>query len=250
MVLFQPSGPATVWDLSYYFGSGKPAEIVLWIIAIVAIIFTLLLISSWLETRKPEHLYWGISFALLWITTHLTIFSGTYAKLLEPVPAAFGGLTVGLFAVGLFKNVKPESELFGKILLYYVLVMAILIGFFKLENLQTAVPIFSSIVPVVVMALHIPSAILIIVLPLMTRSENGASAIIMSVAGIIMSLVGVLLALATVVGNFVPLFASEGFLATVFRYFPFVYLAAALCFAWGTFVPKRWNFTIPGIELE
>ena len=248
MVLFQPSGPATVWDLSFYFGSGKPAEIVLWIVAIFGVVWGFLLLSSYLNKRKPEHLYWGFSFAILWVLTHLVIFGGSYAVLLDPVPAFLSALAVGLFATGLLKNVKPESKL-GDIFLYYVLVMAFLIGFFKLENLQAAVPIFATLVPVAVLLLHVPSGLFLIILPLGTRDENGKSALVLMVAGILMSLVGLLLAGATVL-PMLGLTLGDFYIEIVFNAFPFVYLGAVACFAWGTFVPKRWGFDVPGIELE
>ena len=241
MVLFQPSGPATVWDFSYYFGSGNLATIVLWISAIIGIIFALFLLASYLNTRKPEHFYWGISFALLWINTHIAIAGGSYAYWLAQVPATFSALMVGLFAVGLFKNVKPDKEKFGDYLLYYVVVMSLVIGFFK--GAYLGLP--AILVPILVMALHIPSAILIIWLPLQTREENGKSALIFSLAGILMSAVGVLLALATL-----EILATDVYLEIVFNLFPFVYLLATLSFAWGIFVPKRWSFDIAGIELE
>jgi len=241
MVLFQPSGPATVWDFSYYFGSGNAAKIVLWISAIIGIIFALFLLASYLNARKREHLYWGISFALLWINTHIAIAGGSYAYWLDQVPATFSALMVGLFAVGLFINVKPEKEKMGNYLLYYVVVMSLVIGFFK--GAYLGLP--AIVVPILVMALHIPSAILIIWLPLQTREENGKSALVMSFAGILMSLVGVLLALATL-----DILSTDAYLEIVFNLFPFVYLAANLAFAWGVFVPKRWNFDVAGIELE
>ncbi len=248
MVLFQGACPDTPWDFCTYFGSGKVAEIAFWMVAIVAIIFALFLLSSYLTTRKPAHLYWGISFTLIWINTHVAIFSGSFTTFLDPVPATLYALMVGLFAVGLFKNVKPEKDKMGNYLLYYVVIMSLVIGFFKLvelENLATVIVVPALVVPILVMILHVPSAILIIWLPLQTREENGISALAMTLAGVLMGLVGVLLALATL-----GILATDEYLLIVFNVFPFVYLGAGLCFAWGTFVPKRWNFAIPGIELE
>jgi len=259
MVLFQ-----TVWEFSYY-EWGEAISIVLWLTAIVSAIFALFLLSSYLNTRKPEHLYWGISFALIWLNTHISIFytliertmiAGSFYMVqtrgtgfwtfLEAVPTTFFALAVGLFAVGLWKNVKPEKEKIGNYLLYYVIVMSLAIGIFKLENLNIVLgteDIF--IAPILVMALHIPSAILIIWLPLQTREENGKSALAFPIAGVLMSLVGVLLAIATL-----GILATDDYLFIVLAAFPFVYLLAVLGFAWGTIVPKRWNFAIPGIELE
>jgi len=178
----------------------------------------------------------------LWINTHVVIFSGTFATFLDPVPSVVGALTVGLFAVGVFKTVRPDNKI-GEYLLYFVIFMSLAIGFVKTPYF--GIP--EIVVPIVVMVLHVPSALIIIWLPFTTRSENGKSAIVLSIAGILMGLVGLLLALTTIVGGF---FASDAWLEIVFNVFPFVYLGAGLCFAWGTFVPKQWTFDIPGIELE
>ncbi|MHA1235200.1 MAG: hypothetical protein ACTSQL_08975, partial [Promethearchaeota archaeon] len=83
MVLFQPSAPPTVWDFSWYFGSGNAAKITLWISAIIGLFFALFLLASYLNNRKREHLYWGIAFALLWINTHIAIAGGSYAYFLQ-----------------------------------------------------------------------------------------------------------------------------------------------------------------------
>ncbi|MFX0074185.1 MAG: hypothetical protein ACFE96_01985 [Candidatus Hermodarchaeota archaeon] len=244
MVLFQPA-EATVWDFGYYFGSGKVMEIVFWIVAILGFAFALFLLVDYLNNRKPTHLYWGLAFALIWINTHVVIFSGTFATFLDPVPSVVGGLTVGLFAVGVIKSVKPDGAL-GKFYLYFVIIMALAIGVVK-------APYFGLpgiVVPIVVMVLHIPSAFFLVWLPLTTRAENGKAAIFLSLAGILMGLVGLLLALTVVGGSLIPFFGSDAWLEIIFNVFPFVYLGAGFCFAWGTFVPRQWTFNIPGIELE
>ena len=251
-----------VWEFSHY-SWGNAIDIVLWIAAIISAVFALLLLTSYLNTRKTEHLYWGISFGLLWINTHIGIVhvllervggqqvmtrGAGFWTFLEPVNATFFALTVGLFAVGLWKNVKPEKDKIGNYLLYYVIVMSIAIGFFKNENMITLLGTPAMLVPILVMALHVPSAILIIWLPLQTREENGKSALMMTIAGVLMSLVGVLLAIATL--DILTGYYLTGFIYVVLSVFPFVYLLAVSAFAWGTFVPKRWGFAIPGIELE
>ena len=257
MVLF-----ATPWEFSFY-EWGEAIDIVLWVSAIISAGFALFLLASHLNTRKPEHLYWGISFALLWINTHIGIVhvllervggqqvltrGSGFWTFLEPVNSVFFALTVGLFAVGLWKNVKPERGKIGNYLLYYVIVMSVVIGFFKNENMITLLNTPSYLVPILVMALHVPSAFLIIWLPLQTREENGKSALAFPIAGALMGLVGVLLALATL--EVFTGYTLVGYLFIVFSIFPFVYLLAVIFFAWGTFVPKRWGFDIAGIELE
>ena len=276
MVLFQPGADPTVWDFSWYGGIGNLFDIVFWIVAIISIVFALFLLASYLNERKPAHFYWGISFAILYINTHVVIFSGTFATFLDQVPAVLSALMIGLFAVGLFKNVKPEKDKMGDYLLYYVLIMSLVIGFFK--GAYLGLP--AIVAPILVMALHIPSAILIIWLPLKTRSENGKSVFALTTAAVLMSLVGILLVIAVPLAADLAVMAAayadavdaeiltpaellvlkgildvfqaqvDAFLEPIFYAFPFVYLGAGLCFAWGIFVPKRWNFAIAGIELE
>ena len=271
MVLFQPAGDPMVWEFGFYGGLGNLFDIVFWLAAIISAIFALFLLADYLNNRKPTHFYWGISFALLYINTHVLIFSGDFASILDPVPSVLSALTIGFFAVGLFKNIRPESKM-GDYLFYYVIIMSLLIGFIKTPYFGIPAEIYTYIVMGVVMALHVPSAVLIVWLPLKTRSENGKSALILPLAAILMSLVGVLLIIT------VPLLTefwaqialydvyvdqeadgiitqvqldafkaildgieaqTNAILEPIFTAFPFVYLGAGLCFAWGTFVPKH-----------
>ena len=268
MVLFQPpSGPPPgVWEFSFEgYPNSQAIEVVMWVGAIVAIIFALLLLAAYFNSKKPEHALWGIAFALLWINLHLAIPLGDFEYFLMPVPAAFSALTVGLFAVGLFKNVKPEKKLIGNILLLYVVAMSVTI--MVLKNNLFGVEYFGNqlvppiVISIIVMALHIPSAFLIIYLPLSTRQENGKSVYVMLAAGAIMGLVGLLLGLATVFGYTYPYdsqtmvvdpnnYMLVGYLFIILSIFPYALTIGITAFAWGTFVPKRWGFDIASIELE
>lgn len=278
MVLFQPTTDPTVWDFGWYGGIGNLFDIIFWIVAILSAAMALFLLVEHINNRKPVHLYWGISFALLFVNTHVLIFSGTFATLLDPVPSVLWALALGFFAVGIVKNVKPDGKL-GKYFFYYVLIMALAIGFVKTPYF--GIPWYAPMI--VVMALHIPSAVFIIWLPLTTRSENGKSALVLPLAAILMSLVGILLVIAVPLTNTLADLAAafalaeeqfddglilqaeldaveaildafqiqyDAIMEPIFTAFPFVYLGVGLCFAWGTFVPKRWTFNIPGIELE
>ena len=114
---------------------------------------------------------------------------------------------------------------------------------------------------ILVMAVHIPSAALIIYLPISTKEENGAATWAFVAAGVIMSLVGLLIGLATAFGYSFPYDAQTmvldtgnyflvGYIFVILSIFPFALTIAITAFAWGTFVPKRWGFDIAGIELE
>jgi len=269
MVLLQPpSGPPPgPWEFGFDgYPNSQMIEVTLWIGAIISVIFALLLLASYFNSRKPEHFLWGISFALLWINLHQAIPRGDFEFFLNPVPAAFAALTLGLFAVGLWKNVKPEQKLIGNLLLLYVVCMSVAILVLKNQNIGTPYTYGYQWIPtwvtsVLVLALHIPSAFLIVYLPLLARQENGPSTYAMTVAGLIMGHVGLLIGLSTLFGYSFPYDAQTmvvvpnnytlvGYLFIVLSIFPFALLFAILAFAWGTFVPKRWRFDIAGIELE
>jgi len=283
MVLFQPaSGPTFVWEFGWYGGIENLFDVLYWVPAILSAIFALFLLAAYLNDRKPAHFYWGISFALLYINTHLLIFGGDYSSILDPVPSVMAALTIGFFAVGIVKNVKPDGTL-GKYLTYYVLIMSLAIGFVKAPYFGIPEAIYPYVVMAVVMAVHVPSAVLIVWFPLTTRTENGNSALVLPLGAILMSLIGILLivvipqineinAAYALFEEYEEMFddglitqiqldayevirdaiiaESSAILEPIFYAFPFVYLGATVCFAWGTFVPKRWTFNIPGIELE
>lgn len=269
MVLFQPpSGPPPgPWMFGFEgYPNSQMIEVVLWIGAIISVIFALLLLASYFNSRKQEHFLWGISFALLWINLHLAIPGGDFEYFLTAIPAGFSALSLGLFAVGLWKNVKPEKKLIGNLLLLYVVAMSVAI--MVLKNPNIAVPytygfqlIPSFVTTILVLALHIPSAALIIYLPITTREENGGATWAFVAAGAIMSLVGILIGGAAMFGYSFPYDAQTmvvdtgnyilvGYLFIILSIFPFALTLAITAFAWGTFVPKRWGFDIAGIELE
>ena len=269
MVLFQPpSGPPPgPWMFGFEgYPNSQMIEVVLWIGAIVAFAFALLLLVSYFTSRKQEYFFWGIAFALLWINLHLMIPLGNFEYFLWGIPAGFSALTIGLFAVGLWKNVKPEKTMIGNLLLLYVVGMSL--GIMVLRNPNVGVPytwgfqlVPTYVTSILVMALHIPSAALIFWLALETREENGNATWAMVTAGVIMGLVGILIGLASLFGYSYPYdgdamvvdinnYTLVGYLWLVLTIFPFAFTIAIVAFAWGTFVPKRWGFNIPGIEFE
>ena len=283
MVLFQPpSGPTFAWEFGWYGGIENLMDIIFWMTAILAAAMALFMLADYLNNRKPAHLYWGISFALLYINTHLLIFNGDYSTMLDPVPSALAALSIGFLAVGIIKNVKPDGIL-GKYYSYYVIIMSLAIGVVKAPYFGIPETIYPYVVMVVVMAVHVPSAVFMVWLPFTTRSENGNSALFLPIGTILMGLIGILLIVVIPQINEInaqyalldlyiemeddglitpaeldaftviieaAIAAHSAILEPIFYAFPFVYLGAGVCFAWGTFVPKRWTFNIPGIELE
>lgn len=243
MVLFQPpTTDPTPFDVGEY----RWAPILLWIVAIVGIVWGFLLIVDYINQRKKHYLLWGASFSIMWIAFHQVISSGDYNILLNGFMSTMLAFVPGLLAAGLIMAVYKDKK-WGDYYALFVLVAAILIGIFKFDPFYwfTDTPIAVSIM---VMVLHIPSAIALIVIPIMTTLETKETrwpAEFLSIGGLLMGFIGFLLALATT-----GAITVEANLFFIFGLFPIILLFAVLAFALGTLIPAKWNFEIPGIEFE
>ena len=255
MVLFQPpSGPASPFDV----GEQRFAETFIWIVAIIGIIWGFLLIVSYINTRKRHHLLWGASFSIMWIAFHQVIASGDYSIMLGPVMALMLGFIPGLLAAGLLMAVF-EQKIIGNLYALFALIMGILIALLKFDPFDwiadaAALDPAAALIPsILVMVLHVPSAIVIVVLPLLTtiKKQTRWPALLMTVGGILFGVVGLLLSLV-VTDFFEPALLLTGidYRFAVMGLFSIFLLLAGLCFAFGTIIPAKWNFEVPGIEFE
>jgi len=252
MVLFQPpSGPANPWDVGEY----RWAELLIWIVAIIGIIWGVLLLFDYINKRKRHHLLWAASFSMTWIGFHQVISTGTFATLLDPFMSVMLAFIPGLFAAGLLMAIFSEKKLFGDLYALFVLLMAIAIGMAKFDPFMVLddLPLVATSL---VMVLHIPSGLLIIILPLYTtfKKETRWPALFMTIGGILFSLVGALIAVVTTgiidaiaLATGVP---ADWALFVLFGLFPIILIFAFLGFALGTLIPAKWNFDIPGVEFE
>jgi len=263
MVLFQPppSDP-TPWDV----GEQRFAETFLWIVAIIGIIWAFLLIVSYINTRKRHHLLWGASFSIMWIAFHQVIAAGDYEIMLGPVMSAMLAFIPGLLAAGLLMVVFSEKKIIGNLYALFVLIMAGLIALFKFdpfywiadgeefEILWGLPQVIGSVPGILVMVLHIPSALLIVILPLYTiiKKQTRWPAIFMTIGGLLFGAVGLLLVLVTMTPMFDDLLAATtiDFRFAVMGLFSIFLLVSVLAFSFGTLIPAKWNFDIPGIEFE
>jgi len=252
MVLFQPpSGPASPFDV----GEQRYAETFLWITAIIGIIWAFLLIMSYIQTRKRHHLLWGASFSVMWIAFHQVIASGDYSIMLGPVMALMLGFIPGLLAAGLLMAVFEDKKIIGNLFALFVLIMGILIALFKFDPFfwiadAAAIDPAAALIPsILVMVLHIPSGLLIVVLPLITviKKQTRWPALLMTIGGILFGIVGILMAL--VVTDVVPVTPID-YRFVIMALFSVFLLLSGICFAFGTLIPAKWNFDIPGIEFE
>ena len=139
--------------------------------------------------------------------------------------------------------------------------MGILIALFKfdpffwisngvaLEEALDLPRVVGSIPGVLVMVLHIPSALLIVALPLITtiKKETRWPALLMTVGGILFGIVGILMALVET--DVVPVTPID-YRFAIMGLFSILLLLSVMCFTFGTIIPAKWNFDIPGIEFE
>lgn len=216
------------------------AVVLLLITGIAAILFGLFMVLDFLKNKKIHHLLWALSFIVLFIAGIILVLTNDYSLLLSPVVAALAVLIPGGIAAGLlFVVFEEKTKLYGYIYLIFVLVMVILIG--------TAKAVDSPGAPATVMIAHIPSGLLIILLPIYTTyktKDTDWKALLMSIGGIVVSIAGLLLALFRIGPG------DTALLTLILTLLPIILLLAAIFFAFGMLLPEKWSFTIPGIKKE
>jgi hypothetical protein len=253
MVLFQPpSGPPDPWDVGEY----QWASLLLWIVCIVGIIWGFLLIVSYINTRKRHYLLWGASFSLIFIGFHQVIGTSDYGILLDGFMAAMLAFIPGLLAAGLLMAAYKDKK-FGDYYALFALIMAILIGIFKFDPFYWITAETALVPTSMVMILHIPSGLLLVIVPILTTFKSKTTrwpALFISIGGLLFGLVGFSLSLATS-GYLAMIELTTGVpadwaLFVIFGLFPIFLLFAGLAWALGTLIPSLWNFEIPGVEFE
>lgn len=219
------------FDVSGYAG----AVILLLITGIAAIVFGLFMLLDFLKNKKIHHLLWALAFIVLFVAGIVLIISNDYSLLLSPIVAALAAIIPGGIAAGLiFVVFEEKTKMYGYIYLAFVLVMIILIGITKAVDSPGA--------SATVMVAHIPSSLLIILLPIYTTyktKETDWKALLLSIGGIIVSTAGMLLALFVI---------GTVDIVLVLTLLPIVLLLTAVFLALGMLLPEKWSFAIPGIN--
>jgi hypothetical protein len=221
------------FDVSGYAG----AVVLLLITGIAAILFGVFMLLDYLKNKKIHHLLWALAFIVLFVAGIILIFSNDYSLLLSPLVAALAVLIPGGIAAGLiFVVFEEKTKMYGYIYLLFVLVMVVLIGITKAVESPGA--------SATVMVAHIPSGLVIILLPIYTTyktKETDWKALLLSIGGIIVSIAGMLLALFVLDAVDIVL---------ILTLLPIVLLLTAVFLAFGMLLPEKWAFAIPGIKKE
>jgi hypothetical protein len=248
-ILQPPSGPANPFSLSEY----RSHDILIWVTIIVGAVWAFFMLVEYINTRKVYHLYWALAFIAMYIVFHQIALIGSYGDLRTNISAALSSIVAGFIAVGLLSAIYPDKKLWkltwAQWYLVYVLIMAILIGIYKLEVIQLTLLGLTAenewwVPSLMVILSHAPSAGIITFLPLYTTlktKETERPALLMSIGGILLGLTGFLLSLA--LSEIADPFIVMGL-------FPYMLIFSVGCFAFGMLYEKTWRFEIPGVEFE
>lgn len=254
-------------------GNWRWSESLLWITAFAALIFGILLLVDAINNRKVHHAIWAVAMIGEWIVLHALIVDGSYLKLLEPDIAGvldpffliLSSFVPPLIAAGVL-YASFEDKKIPNIFMIFVLCMIPVIVVAKLDPTNGQYAGMDWFETASVMLLHIPTGLVLIIVPIMKTNDRNALLIV--IGGVLMSVVGIILAilpfLQDYLANIPPVyivqelvspfwltFAEEyGFIDIVLSIVPFIIMGAVFCFTLGMLLTREWAFNVPGIEFE
>lgn len=253
MIFAQPP-PASFdpWDLGNY----RWSEPFIWIVSIASLILGMYLFASYLKTRKSSHILWTFGFLGIFVFFYALIGTGSWAMLAGSFgtdmfglyTAMFLAMIPGLFAAGLCYD---KDKKLGMIYTIYVVVLSVAYLVILIAGNSKLIPKYALYSAILLVAVQLPSTVLIIALPLMKDGPILPKNLV-SVAGgsmlttnIIMSLIMVMAALGA------PLSLAEGGTTdTLLMLVPFLITISVLCLLYGIFGTKDYGFEVANVEFE
>ncbi len=219
--------------------SDPVAIVLLLITGVVALVMGLVLIKSYIDEKKIHHLFWGISFLVLFVSGVLIILL-EFTVLSEPlVPVVAALIPIGL-AVGAYAGAWPEKKYWQTYGLYSLIM---LLGLLVVQLLST----LSTFKPMVIMLIHVPAGLSIVLVPIIAIYKNDLETptILFSVGGLLISFGGMLLALvgASETGEIMG-FIDLNFIYSVL---PLLLLVMSIFYALGIVLSEKWGVKIPVI---
>lgn len=285
MILRPPAAPFDPWAL----GNTRFGESFIWIAAAVGLVFGVILLVDYFNTKRTSHLLWSISFIGIWIYFHTMISGGTYMSFLTPnMQSMFSGfiamllyLIPALLAAGLVYEVFEDKRI-GNYFMLFVTIMVFLIFIFKIDPaygqnvIHNDVPgpastrppfgptidhsadifILEGYAELCILILLSPSYAAIIALPLIKAEGTKLSLkvtpaeLILSIAGIIAAIFGIMVASIAWQGWTNADTSEFGLVNSVLDTFSFFLLGAVILGLYGIITSKRWEVQVPGIEFE
>jgi hypothetical protein len=264
MILARPPSVFNPWNV----GAERFNEAFLWIGAVAAAIFGLLLLVSYFNNHKKHILMWSFAFLGIWIYYHQLIAGGSWAFMIDmlgPVASfrstgmwtmlamALGLLIPALIASGLAYD---KDKKFGAIFtLYSVLMTMLYVVFMVLPNSNIfgdgneSTPVLIGFI--IEILVQLPSAVLIIALPIMKEGPLFPKTMV-SVAGVVMLTQNILLSIIGIMANVgAPLSLAEGgSTVQMVNLVPFAFLIIIVCLLYGLISNKDYGFSLPNVEFE
>ncbi|MHA1214885.1 MAG: hypothetical protein ACTSR2_05985 [Candidatus Hodarchaeales archaeon] len=209
------------------------ALVLLLVTGVVALLVAIFLFKDYLENKKIFHALWALSFLVLFVSGVLIILFD-FTVLSEPlVPVVAALIPVGL-ATGLLFAVWPDEK-YGLIFGVYALAGIALLALAKLAIL------FGDFASFILMAVHIPSGLIIVIVPIWTAlsKKTEMASIAFGLGGLAISLGGMLLALATVPSP--PMLN----ILDIFAVLPLLLLIVGVLFVVGILYTSDWKVPFP-----
>jgi hypothetical protein len=251
-------------------GNFRWSEMLFWITLVFVLAFGLLLFVAYMNDRNQSHLLWSVAFfgivaviynVLMYTNASsagrgqptIVNYMGDYALLMWPdmqqipyvIINALMYMTPGLIAAGLLLATFEDKK-YGNLLLMFNGIMVPIIMVLMVDPTNGANADIGAFASLAVIILHTPSYLAIILLPIL-RNQEEKEGYLVSVAGLIMAVCGIIF----VVMVFNPYALSQlegGFVDTFFMVYPFLMMGAIVFLAFGILIPKKWSFSIPGVE--
>ena len=199
---------------------------------IVALLMAVFLFMDYLKNKRIYHLWWAISFLVLFLAG-LLIVSFDFAVLANPIiPVVATVIPVGL-AIELLYAVWDDKPYGLYFTVYGIVVILVQLAARYVSGME-------SLATPSLLAAHIPSGLLVVLLPLLTtaRKETEPTAVFFALGGICISLGGMLLAFLKFEA---PILSAE----QIFAVLPLLLLIVGVFYFLGIFLPTKWKAAIP-----
>ncbi|MCY3414504.1 MAG: hypothetical protein INQ03_22845 [Candidatus Heimdallarchaeota archaeon] len=203
--------------------------LLLLITGVVALLVGIILIKEYIAKKSFGHFFIAVGYLVLFVSGVLIIILG-FEVLKEPIiPPVAALIPVGI-ATGILFFKFEEKPLIPWVFFGYEIVMIIITLIVRLGGNTDSAGL--------VMAMHIPSGLIIFFLPLFTGQNK---AWFITLGGGLISFGGMLLAFA---GSGNPLFGIFDY-DMIFAVLPLLLLIVGVCFTLGLIFPEKWRIAVP-----
>jgi len=214
------------------------ALVLLLLVGVVALVLAIFLALAYLKDKGLHHLFWAVSFLVLFVSGVLIILYD-FTILSEPLVPVVAALIPAGLAIGVLYALY-DSKPWGLFYAIYALVMIVLLAVIRLDLIAG----MSDLSSYILMAQHIPSGLIITFVPLyaaFVSKDLETSGALFGIGGLLMSVGGVLLAMVAIDSPILS--ATE-----IFNILPLLLVIVGLFLFFGIILPEKWKIEIPIIS--